>query len=402
LDASPFGTLTLGANSTLQLSAAGKTGLPNSKTVYFSNGSYLELTAGDFNRSATYNVLPGATASFKPGNSGSDTIVSGSAVGASDSVLSININNVSIFRTRWSCAAFLGTMNYTSGSNQRQVDLSNFATANTAAGPGITSFGNNVNAALGASDRMSDSATVKLAGGAGGSNIKFNGNADRSDTIANLIIESPVTNSSAYIQMRNGFLRSTNSVSFQGTAGTVQIDNNLWPSIYNAGLDARNADITFSGTGSWAVTGDGQLYLNTSSTITTTNDATLSCIVRYDSGTLNKYGAGTLTLDANNFTNLFNASLIRVYAGDMVFSGGVGSATNLTGGVSFEDVYTSFKAAYDGTFADIAAVQADTGDGLFFHLGTGVKGSYQALDNGDSTFTVKARPIPGGTIIFVK
>ncbi|MBI1335914.1 MAG: PEP-CTERM sorting domain-containing protein [Phycisphaera sp.] len=328
LDANPFGTLTLGVNSTLQLSAAGKTGLPANQTVNLSNGSYLQFTAGDINRTATYNVLAGATASFKPGNAGSDTVVSGSATGAADSVLNIDISNVTFFRTRWSNASFLGTMNYSAGSNPRQVDLSSFATANTAVGPGTTSFGNNVYAALGASNRMSDSATVKFVGAAGGSNIKFTGGVDRSDTIKNLIIESPVANSAAYIQMRNGFLKATTGVTFQGTAGTVRIDNALGgASSFKAGVDATGANVVFSGTGDWAITGSGQLKTNASTTITTNTNATLS---NYLQGTTSftKNGNGTLTLNGplTDFTGTIN-----VTAGTLAAQGaikGISVSTN--------------------------------------------------------------------------
>lgn len=338
LDANPFGTLTLGENATLQLSATGKTGLPVGSNVYLSNGSYLQLTGGDFNRSVNLNVLAGATASFKPAASNSDTIVSGSAVGAADSVLNIDITNATFFRARWSNAGFLGTINYTSTTNGRTVDLSNFAATNTAVGPGTTTFGDKVKVVLGGSNRMSDSATVKLIGGAGGgSNVKFDGVNDRSDTIANLIIDSPTASTGAYINMRNGFLKVSNGVSFEGTAGTIDVNNNLWPSQYEAGLDVRGADLVFGGTGDWSLVGDAQLRVDGSTTITTNTNATISNYL-WGSGTIQKYGDGTLTLNGNAFNPnadgdgsvVFTGSF-AVNAGELVVAGAI-SGINVTTG----------------------------------------------------------------------
>lgn len=335
LDANLFGTLTLDTNSTLQLSAAAKTGLPPLSDVYFKDGSYLQLTAGNINRSANYNIVAGASATFKPAVAGSDSIVSGNVTAAADSEFTVRVANM--LRLRWVNTTNLGTTNYISDNGGAQyIQLTNFGGNNVHFGPGTTVIDDKVRIDFQTSNRINDSATLKLVGGTGNSNPKVQMGADKSDTLANLIIDSP-TGSGPYIQARNGWLKATNSVSFEGTAGTVQIDNNLFPSTYEAGLDVRGADLTFGGTGSWALTGDGQLRVDGSTTITTNTDATISNYL-YGSGTIQKYGDSTLTLSGNAFNlqadgqgDTSFSGYFNVNAGELAVQGAINGINVTTG-----------------------------------------------------------------------
>jgi len=309
-----FGSLTLGVGSTMNLAASGKQGI-NNFPVYFSNNSQLLFTSGDVNRSATYNILAASTATFKPAGSNSDSIVSGSVNGHADSVFNVQLLNSNPIRTRWNTTGMLGTMNYVISSGAQSVDLSNFAPSNSAVGPGVTNFATNVRAVMGASDRISNTATVVLTGSSGGaSNVKF-AMGGTSDTIGNLTIDSPTgATASAPTLQGSSALTVTGTTTFQGTAGAVNIDSTAFPTINDL---LTTGNMTFDGTGTWAVSGDDRIRLNAASgtrTVTTTADASISNTLTGTQG-FTKEGAGTLTLTGTNLyrgTATVNAGTLSV------------------------------------------------------------------------------------------
>ena len=147
-------------------------------------------------------------------------------------------------------------------------------------GSATNTLGHAVNGLLDNSNTMPDSSTLKLVGGVAQNSPKMSmehkDGADRSDTIANLIVESPVglTGSSRPLFKAtdsNNKLTVTNTVTFQGTAATVELDDKTPAS---AGLITSN--MTFTGTGSWTLEGDCIIEI-TGGTISNAADATISC-----------------------------------------------------------------------------------------------------------------------------
>jgi len=321
LDANPFGTLTLGTNSTLQLSAASNTGLPAGKSLYLSDGSHFQLTAGTINRTANYTVLAGATAQV---SFGSNTIPQGTVTG--DATTTLNYNVTGTIHSRLTNSAFAGATNYNASSGSHIVNITQFpGGAQDIVGPGTTNFGNNVRSLLQASNRIHDSGTLKLTGSSGGtSSIKFD-MGTLSDTIGNFVIDSPTGATASAPTLRgSNALTVTGTTTFQGTADAVNIDTT---GTTNDLLTTGN--MTFDGTGTWAVSGDGRIRLNAASgtrTITTTADASISNTLTGTQG-FTKEGARTLTLNGTN-----------IYMGTATVNAGTLSAGNGTSSSALSDV----------------------------------------------------------------
>ena len=364
-----FGTLTLDEGATFQFNGVSTRGLPLNSIVYLSDQSHLQFTSGSVNQDATYNILSGGTATFSPG---SNTIPKGTLAGGGNLIVNVSGNTY----LRWNTSGHSGNVTYQSNNgSSRYVQITQHGTA-PIVGSGVTTFDNNVRVNLQRRDRIHDSATVRFVGAAGGNNHKFATNADQSDTIANLVIDSPVAASSVdYIRTHNSWLRATNSVSFEGTAGTVGIGSTYGPtSSWPGGLDVRGADITFGGTGDWTLNGtNGVLWVDGSTTITTNTNATISNYLR-GSGTVQKYGSETLTIngDTSLFTGIINANDGTVAAmgtvnglsftsgSELTIGTAASAADSLTigsGGLSFADGMI-INWQYDG--AAIAGTDYDT------------------------------------------
>jgi autotransporter-associated beta strand protein len=209
-------------------------------------------------------------------------------------------------------------MNFTAPGAQ-YVQITRFGTA-PIVGPGTTNFGTNVRTALERSNYIDDSATVVLTGSSGGAtSVKFDlgGNTE---TIGSLTIDSPTGATASAPTLRgSSALTVTGTTTFQGTADAVNIDttgatNNL----------LTTDSMTFGGTGTWAVSGDGRIRLNAASgtrTITTTADASISNTLTGTQG-FTKEGAGTLTL---NGTNIYTGTA-TVNAGTLSLGNGTSSS----------------------------------------------------------------------------
>lgn len=318
-----FGSLTLGTNSVISLAASDNQGLQSNSVVYFNNGSQLNFTSGKVNRGATYNILSGATAQMQlAGTTSSDAIPQGSLVGGSNTTVNFKVINTT--NLRWDNASFSGTLNYQPNvaSTARIVSLTSFGGTSTA-GPGTTNFDGFVRGTLGGSNKINDSGTLQLTGTSGGaSNVKFDLGAN-SDTIGNFVIASPTGATASAPTLRgSAALTVSGTTTFQGTAGDVNIDttgttNNL----------LTTGSMTFGGTGTWAVSGDGRIRLNAASgtrTITTNTNASIANPLVGTQG-FTKAGAGTLTL-TGDLTNLNTSGDITLSAGQLFFNG----ATNLS------------------------------------------------------------------------
>jgi fibronectin-binding autotransporter adhesin len=322
-----FGSLTLGVNSTINLAASLKQGPIGGSVIYFNNGSHLNYTSGDTNRAATYNIVSGATArmTFSATTSG-DSLPQGSLVG--DSTTTVNYDVVNLTNARWNASAFNGTLNFNTNlaNNARAVNFSNNLNF---LGSGITNIGTFVRVTASKSNLMNDSGTLQLTGSSGGaSNVKFDMGAN-TDTIGNFVIASPTgATASAPTYRGSNTLTVSGTTTFQGTAGDVNFDSsNGTPSSHNL---ITTSNMTFGGTGTWAVAGDGRINLNAASgtrTITTNANASISNILVGTQG-FTKAGASTLTLNgsaANVFTGgiaLNSGSLTLDYAN-------MATATNL-------------------------------------------------------------------------
>lgn len=313
-----FGSLTLGVGSTINLAASNATGLATGQDIYFSNDSQLNFTSGSTNRAADYLLLSGATARLSPG---SNTIPQGTVTGDGTTILNVNLTGQTFLR--WTTSGFSGAMNFTASAAQ-YVQITRFGTA-PIVGPGITNFGNNVRTQLEQGNRIDDSATVVLTGSSGGaSNIKFDLGGN-SETIGNLTIDSPTGATASAPTLRgSSALTVTGTTTFQGTADAVNIDttgatNNL----------LTTDSMTFGGTGTWAVSGDGRIRLNAASgtrTITTTADASISNTLTGTQG-FTKEGAGTLTLNGTN-----------IYTGTATVNAGTLSLGNGTSSTALSDI----------------------------------------------------------------
>jgi|GEM_PF-1638021 len=282
-----FGTLTLGVGSTFQLKAGANEGIPSGYDVYFSNGAILEYTAGSLNRDPDLYVLPGAAGKWITAGS---TFFRGTLQGAGDFTVVMKGDVESRIETA-STINFTGALTYESfGGAARQVTRFGRYGGTTQAGSGTTTFSNAVRLVQETADRMHNSATIKLSGGTGGSaNPKW---SIQQETIGNLLVDSPGTLTGTSPLLRGtSQLTVTGTVTFLGTAGTVEIDDSNTPPVDNT-LVASN--LTFTGSGSWEVRGDGAIAL-TGGTISNDLAATINNPL---SGNFTKTGSATLTLGA--------------------------------------------------------------------------------------------------------
>jgi autotransporter-associated beta strand protein len=317
-----FGSLTLGTNSVISLAASDNQGLQSNSVVYFNNGSQLNFTSGKVNRGATYNILSGATAQMQlAGTTSSDAIPQGSLVG--DSTTTVNFKVINTTNLRWTAGSFNGTLNYQPNvaSTARVVNLTSFGGTSTA-GPGITNFDSFVRGTIGGSNKINDSGTLKLTGSSGGASLaKFDLGAN-TDTIGGLTIDTPINaTASAPTYRGSNTLTVSGTTTFQGTAGNVNFDSsNANPANHNL---ITTGNMTFDGTGTWAVAGDGVLRLNAASgtrTITTNTNASISNTLAGSQG-FSKEGAGTLTLSGTNTLT----GMVVVSTGSLVIDGAVAS-----------------------------------------------------------------------------
>lgn len=322
-----FGSLTLGVSSVMNLAALDNQGLASVSVVYFNNGSQLNFTSGKVNRGATYNILSGATAQMQlAGTTSSDAIPQGSLVGGSNTTVNFKVINTT--NLRWDNASFSGTLNYQPNvaSTARIVSLTSFGVTSTA-GPGTTNFDGFVRGTLGGSNKINDSGTLQLTGSSGGaSNAKF-AMGTNTDTIGNFVIASPTgATASAPTLQGSATLTVSGTTTFQGTAGAVNFDSsNASPSTTTL-LTTRS--MTFGGTGTWAVSGDGRINLNAASgtrTITTNTNASIANTLVGTQG-FTKQGTGTLTLSG---TNTLSGTVV-VSDGSLVIDGAVASTTITT------------------------------------------------------------------------
>lgn len=308
-----FGTLTLGVGSTFQLQAGNNLGIPTGQDVYFSNGSVLQYTAGSSNRDADFFVLDNSTGTWRTA-ANTFTFFRGTLNGNGDFVVVMGGN----VESRVEASGFTGHLTYQSNSAAVR-ELSNFGRfgGTTSVGSGGATFADKVFVTQTTGDRMSNSATV-IFSGAGGTGHKWSTQSG-SETIANLIIESP-SQSGNYLITGNGTnstsVRVTDTATFQGTAGTVKIESRMAGSFGTplqaraSGVDINANNFLFQGTGDWTINGSkvttgtavdpinyaiGSIGVVGGGTVTTHTDVTVNAAFDAPNG-FTKAGAGTLTL----------------------------------------------------------------------------------------------------------
>lgn len=382
LSANFFGTLTLGTNSTLNYASAGtNNGAGISGQIYFSNGSHLNYTSNNHNRSdVTFNVLSGATAQWTI--AGADSLPAGSFVGDATTTLNFVQSGNSFLRS--STTDFLGTLNYKTNTT-RTVNIQNNAA--TFVGPGVTNFDNNVRAVLQGA-KLNDNTTIKLTGSSGGaSSAKFD-MGGVTETISSLIIDSPTGATATAPTLRGSNANSltvTGTTIFQGTAGAVNIDSSLAALTNNV---LTTDSMTFGGTGTWGVSGDGRIRLNDASgtrTITTNANvsASISNLLVGTQG-FTKAGTGTLSLtgDLTNFSGNMTLS-----AGELFLDGTTGLGANnvvVTGNAQLRSNVTipGVSVSTGGTLnvGGTTTVDTLTADSFALAAGTGIV--FQFSDNG--------------------
>ena len=294
-----FGSLTLGVGSTLNLAASNTAGLASNSVLYFNNGSQLNYTSGGTNRANTYNIVSGATVGMHLGQVGGDSLPQGTMVGGSNTV--VNMTTAITLNMRLNASSFNGTLNFktNAASSARAV---NFGNASNSFGSGIANIDTFVRVTGSKSNWMNDSGTLQLTGSSGGaSNVKFDMGGS-TDTIGNFVIDSPIgaTASAPTLRGSAAAFTVTGTTTFQGTAGAVNFDSsNGTPSSHNL---LTTGNMTFGGTGTWALSGDGRIRLNAASgtrTITTNTDASIANVITGSQG-FTKAGVSTLTLSGNN------------------------------------------------------------------------------------------------------
>ena len=297
-----FGTLTLGENSTLKLTTGGSRGFPTGSDIYFMNGSVLEYTSGNENRDSNKYVPAGVDATIKVGGS----MLRGSISG--DGNLNIILSNK--INPRWDASGMTGDVTFTS-NNTSARKIENFGTwgSSTQAGPGITTIGENVYLQQGRDDRISDTGTLKLVG-AGGPDYKYYYSREGDDAIGNLIIESP-TQSGPYMIMggstNSGALVVNNTATFQGTAGTVQIEATMYghyqgfPRASKVNINAGN--LVFQGSGDWTINGTINTTNSPPAEGTTYSDGYVYHLADFAPGSIGIANGGDVTTDTNVTVN---------------------------------------------------------------------------------------------------
>jgi autotransporter-associated beta strand protein len=319
-----FGSLTLGVNSVLNLAASNTTGLAGSSVIYFNNGSQLNYTSGGTNRANTYNIVSGATAGMHLGQGGTDSLPQGSMVG--DSTTVVNMTAANLLNMRLNAGSFSGTLNHRTNvaNNARAV---NYGNAGNSLGSGTTNIDTFVRVTGSKSNLMNDSGTLQLTGSSGGASFAKFDMGGSTDTIGGLTIDTPISaTASAPTYRGSNTLTVSGTTTFQGTAGDVNFDSsNGTPSGHNL---ITTGSITFGGTGTWAVAGDGRINLNNASgtrTITTNTNASIANILAGTQG-FTKQGTGTLTLSGTNTLS----GTVLVSTGSLVIDGAVASTTITT------------------------------------------------------------------------
>lgn len=364
-----FNTLTLGTNSTLNVTApngsqfgyytaspyASPTPQAVAGTIWFNDGALAQLTSGSLNSNLNLAVVAGATGTFKPGGNG---MIRGALTGSSTATLNVTFGGNYEWRATGTNLA--GNLNLSSdGASSRVVTVSGFAGTNVF-GTGTVNFNDNTRFVTinNTANKLSSSSTVKLVGDSGATNtIKFD-IQDDNQTVGNLIVDSPgvaLTGSRALLSTGTASTAASLTVSgtstFQGTANTVEI-NNLMTTPTGNSLVTKN--MTFGGTGTWAVQGDGRINLSGGvggSTITTNVNASISNSLSGSSG-FTKAGTGILTL-TGDITNL---------TGDLTVSAGQLYLNGVTG-LGSREITVSADAELRSTVA-IEGISVSTGAAL--------------------------------------
>jgi len=377
-----FGSLTLGTNSIINLSASNTAGLAGSSVIYFNNGSQLNYTAGGTNRGNTYNIVSGATVGMHLGQNGTDSLPQGSMVGGSNTV--VNVTSANTLNMRLNAGSFNGTLNFNTNvaNNARAVGFANGANF---LGAGTTNIGTFVRVTNTKTNLINDSGTLQLTGSSGGaSNVKFDMGAN-TDTIGGLTIDTPIgATASAPTYRGSNTLTVSGTTTFQGTAGDVNFDSSSGtPSSHNL---ITTGSMTFGGTGTWAVAGDGVLRLNAASgtrTITTNTNASIANTLVGSQG-FTKQGTGTLTLSG---TNTLTGTVV-VSTGSLVIDGAVASTTITTnaflggrGTMATATIGGSGSVNPGNSPGIMTAVATDPSGGLDYNFELGTAGSVPLYSN---------------------
>lgn len=401
VDSPEFGTLTLGTSATMQYypDSTGNAGqFGHGKSIYFNNGSHLEYTGGGNNSDHNFYILPGSTATYTPGTGNSKP--RGTIQGSGD----LNIIAKGNLDFRANANAFTGDLTIESNNGSiRQVSING-----AGLGSGTTTFGDGVYLTTG-NDDINDLGTVVLIG-RGSSGYKYQApqtaGANPSEVMGNLAIDSP-SNSTPFLltggSSNSGGLRVTDTVTFQGTASTIEIKN-LNQGYYSGAIRVDYPDIyannlSFQGTGEWIIVGTriepgdgngeeyayGTVSVWSNGTVTVDTDVTFSNTFEAAYG-FSQVGSGTLTIgDPNISGGIILSNSVLVYTTNANFSAG--------DYVEFIESDASFTADYGGTFNTIGDVEAAIGPTDYF------RPNATATDNG-SNFTVKTPP--SGTVLLVK
>ncbi|MFK7850412.1 MAG: PEP-CTERM sorting domain-containing protein [Akkermansiaceae bacterium] len=346
-----FGTLTLGENSTLQYRANGNQGLPLESNVYFKNGSVLQYTSGSSNRNDNFFILPGASATFRTAGS---TFMRGTLQGAGnlDVIASGNIE------IRKDTANYTGNLTFTNAnSTGRRITLSRFGGGSQRLGSGVNTIGSNLYLNADRAEKIPNSATLRLVGGPGANNQAKYRITGGSETIANLVIESP-TQSGPYLITGNNTnstaVRVTDTVTFEGTANTIEIQSRMGGEFRGearlSGVDINANNMVFRGTGEWTIDGSkntgsssqpqnfaiGSIGIEGGGDVTTLANVTVNAAFNADNG-FTKKGAGTLTLNhtdplrnVQNGTQDFNVKgTVTVEEGTLILNNTVQATINV-------------------------------------------------------------------------
>ncbi|MDT8391024.1 MAG: PEP-CTERM sorting domain-containing protein, partial [Lentisphaeria bacterium] len=295
------------------------------------------------------------------------------------------------FRMRTVATNMLGHLNISTSSSDARINLfNNYPNF----GPGTTTLGDKVAAFWNQSSAVHDSATLVFVGGTGTNAIPKMNIGNRTDTIANLVVDSPgtLTGTRPLLSGSTGRLTVSNTVTFQGTAGTVEIDDTqATPS----GNRLATNNLTFNSTGgAWTVQGDGAIGVT--GTITTNVDASIANRVNAASG-FTKAGDGTLTLD--NVSGI--GGDITISAGTLAYGGSGAGSLSLNGGNTFTHSGTGTVTVTDGTSGFTGILAAD-GGGILDISGEDFSGVAAINISGGSTLEAAGATatvtLDGGTV----